>query len=53
MVKVIDKDGNVQKDANGKDLSENIEIKVKSGFFNAIIAFFKKLFGSNKVTIEP
>ncbi len=52
-VKVIDKDGNIQKDANGKDLSENIEIKVKSGFFNLIIAFFKKLFRANKVTIEP
>ena len=52
-VKIIDKNGNVQKDASGKDLSENIEIKIKSGFLNAIIAFFKKLFGSNKVTIEP
>jgi hypothetical protein len=52
-VKIIDKDGNVQKDASGKDLSEIIEIKVKLGFFDLIIAFFKKLFGSNKVTVEP
>ncbi|MBR2731251.1 MAG: leucine-rich repeat protein, partial [Clostridia bacterium] len=42
-VKVIDANGNVQKDANGKDLSEKIEITVKTGFFNAIIAFFRKL----------
>ena len=52
-VKVIDKDGNVQKDANGNELSKNIEIKVKTGFLNNIIAFFKKLFRSNAVTIEP
>ena len=52
-VKIIDKSGNVQKDANGKELIGRIEIKIKSGFFNIIIAFFKKLFGSNIVAIEP
>ena len=51
--KVIDKNGIVQKNANGKELSETIEVKVKTGFINAIIAFFKKLFKSNTVTIEP
>ena len=50
-VKVIDKDGNVQKDGNKKDLSAKITITVKTGFFNNLIAFFKKLFGANKVTI--
>jgi hypothetical protein len=52
-VKVIDKDDNVQKNANNEELSENIEIKVKSGFFNLIIAFFRRLFRMNSVTIEP
>ena len=52
-VKVIDEDGNVQKDKDGNDLTDNIEIKVKTGFLNNIIAFFKKLFGSNKAIIKP
>lgn len=52
-VKIIDGQGKVQKDANGKEISEKIEIKIKSGFFNMIIAFFRMLFGLNKVTIEP
>ena len=44
-VKVIDKNGNVQKDGNGKDLSEAVKIEVKDGFFDKLIAFFKGLFG--------
>ncbi len=52
-VKVIDASGKVQKDGSGKELSAKIEIKVKTGFFDLIIAFFKKLFGANKVTIKP
>lgn len=44
-VKIIDAKGNVQKDANGKDLTSKIEIKVKQGFFDKFIAFFKGLFG--------
>ena len=51
--KIVDAAGNVQKDATGNDLSKNIEIKVKTGFFDRIIAFIKKLFRSNKVIIEP
>ena len=43
-VKIIDAKGNVQKDANGKDLTSKIEIKVKQGFFDKFIAFFKGLF---------
>ncbi len=43
-VKVIDMSKNVQKDANGNELSANCEVKVKSGFFDKIIAFFKGLF---------
>jgi hypothetical protein len=52
-VKVVDENGNVPKNSEGKDLSENIEIKVKTGFIDIIIAFFKKLFRLNTVTIEP
>lgn len=52
-VKVVDSAGKVQKDGNGKELSAKIEIKVKTGFFDVLIAFFKKLFGANKVTIKP
>ena len=44
-VKVIDANNTVQKDANGKDLAANVEIKVKQGFFDKLIAFFKGLFG--------
>ncbi|MBR3439296.1 MAG: leucine-rich repeat protein, partial [Clostridia bacterium] len=52
-VKIIDAAGDVQKDGSGKEPTAKIEIKVKKGFFDIIIAFFKKLFGSNKVTIKP
>lgn len=51
-VKVIDKDGNVQKNAKGEKLTDTINITVKTGFFDVIIAFFKKLFGSNKAYIS-
>lgn len=51
-VKIVDADGNVQKNAKGEEISGTIEIGVKAGFFNMIIAFFKKLFGANKVTIS-
>ena len=44
-VKVIDSKNTVQKDSNGKDLAANVEIKVKQGFFDKLIAFFKGLFG--------
>ena len=44
-VKAIDGKNAVQKDSNGKDLTANVEIKVKQGFFDKLIAFFKGLFG--------
>lgn len=43
-VKVIDANGNIQKDSNGNNLTSNCEVKVKSGFFDRLIAFFKGLF---------
>ncbi len=44
-VKVIDVNGNVQKDSSGTELSKTCEVKVNSGFFKKLIAFFKGLFG--------
>ena len=52
--KIIDNDGNVQKDGSGNYLSANFEVKAKSGFFAKLIAFFKRLFKSlPSVTVEP
>lgn len=53
-VKVIDASENVQKDGSGNDLTANCEVKVKSGFFDKLIAFFKGLFGAlPNVEIKP
>ena len=53
-VKIIDADRKDQKDANGKDLAGTVEIKAKSGFFDKLIAFFKRLFKAlPAVTVEP
>lgn len=54
-VKVIDKDGNVQKDGNNKALSEEGgKITCKAGFIQKLVAFFKGLFGSlPKVEVKP
>ena len=54
-VKVIDANGKVQKDSNGKELSkEDGKITCNAGFFKKLIAFFKGLFGSlPKVEVKP
>ncbi len=53
-VKAIDKNGNAVKDGNGRDIAATCSVKVKSGFFNKIIAFFKALFGAlPSVEIKP
>ena len=41
---VVDKDGN-QIIQNGEEISTSYKMKSKAGFFQKIIAFFKKLFG--------
>ncbi len=43
-VKVIDTNGNVQKDSNGNELSKDSKITVNAGFFKKLVAFFKGLF---------
>ncbi len=53
-IKVVDGNGNVQKDGDGNDLTANCEVKVKNSFFDIIIAFFRGLFGLlPNVDIKP
>ena len=47
--KVVDKNGNAVKDANGNEITASQQLTSKAGFFQKLIAFFKKLFGSNMV----
>ena len=47
--KVVDKNGNAVKDANGNEISASQQLTSKAGFFQKIVAFFKKLFGSNMI----
>ena len=46
-VKLVDASGNAIK-VNGSEISDTEEVKVNNGFFQKIIAFFRKLFGSTK-----
>ena len=50
-VRIIDEEKNPQKDGGGNELTATITVTVKQGLWNNIIAFFRKLFGMNKVTI--
>ena len=47
--KIVDKNGNAVKDANGNEISASQQLTSKAGFFRKLVAFFKKLFGSNMV----
>ena len=52
-VKVVDSNGTVQK-SDSETLQKDVEVKVNSGFFAKIIAFFRGLFGSlPEVEIKP
>ena len=48
-VKVVDMNGNAVKDANGNEITTSQQLTSKAGFFQKLVAFFKKLFGSNMV----
>ena len=48
-VKVVDKNGNAVKDANGNEITASQQLTSKAGFFQKLVAFFKKLFGSNMI----
>ena len=47
--RVVDKNGNAVKDANGNEIAASQQLTSKAGFFQKLAAFFKKLFGSNMV----
>ena len=47
--KVVDKNGNPVKDANGNEITASQQLTSKAGFFQKLVAFFKKLFGSNMI----
>lgn len=47
--RVVDKNGNAVKNANGNEITASQQLTSKAGFFQKIVAFFKKLFGSNMV----
>ena len=47
--KVVDKNGNAVKDANGNEITASQSLTSKAGFFQKLAAFFKKLFGSNMI----
>ena len=46
---VVDANGNAVKDENGNIVKAEIKMNSNAGFFQKIIAFFKGLFGLNKV----
>ncbi len=53
-VKIVDKNGTVQKNADGKELSSESAVNVNKNFFTIIIAFFKGIFGTlPKAVIKP
>ena len=47
--KVVDKNGNAVKNANGNEITASQQLTSKAGFFQRLVAFFKKLFGSNMI----
>mgnify|MGYP001456982508 FL=1 len=47
--RVVDKNGNAVKDANGNEITASQKLTSKAGFFQKLAAFFKRLFGSNMV----
>lgn len=51
-VKLVDKNGNALKDANNEEISDTQKVAVKAGFFQKLIAFFKKLFGLTKTITQ-
>ena len=51
-VKLVDINGNPLKDADGNEISDSENVNVKNGFFQKLIAFFKKLFGLTKTIIQ-
>lgn len=54
VVKIIDKDGRLQKDGSGTPLAKSILVTVRTGFLQRLVGFFKGLFGLlPRVEIKP
>ena len=51
-VKLVDSNENVLKDVNGNEISDSENVTVKAGFFQKLIAFFKKLFGISQTVVQ-
>ncbi len=51
-VKLVDANGNALKNSGGNEISDFENVNVKNGFFQKIIAFFKKLFGLTKTIVQ-
>lgn len=51
-VKLAFADGNFITDKNGEEISDQQTVNVKSGFFQKLISFFKKLFGISRTVIQ-
>lgn len=51
-VKLVDTKGNVLKNASGNEIKDTETVTVKAGFFQKLIAFFKKLFGISQTVVQ-
>lgn len=51
-VTVVDENGEAIRTDNGEKISDSQNITAKAGIFQKIIAFFKKLFGLNKIIVQ-
>ena len=50
--KLVDKNGEALTDAGGKEISDSQTVKVRSGFLQKLISFFKNLFGISRIVIQ-
>lgn len=50
--RVVDKNGEVVRDANGKEISSSQEITSNASFWQKIVSFFKNLFGLNRTIVQ-
>lgn len=51
-VKIVDGEGNVLKDADGKEISDEQKVSVNSSFWQKIVSFFKNLFRMNRTVTQ-
>ncbi len=51
-VKLVDANGNILCDSDGKEISDSQKVTVKSGFFQKLISFFKDLFKVSRTVTQ-